>query len=69
MTAQRRPHDRERGQSVVEYTLIIAFIALLVIAALALLGPSVGQLAEPRDPLSVDGACASVRVPALGWIP
>ena len=43
MTAQRRPHDRERGQSVVEYTLIIAFIALLVIAAQALLGPSVGS--------------------------
>jgi Flp pilus assembly pilin Flp len=43
MTAQRRPHDRERVQSIVEYTLIIAFIALLVIAALALLGPSVGS--------------------------
>jgi Flp pilus assembly pilin Flp len=43
MTARRRPSDRERGQSIVEYTLIIALIALLVIAALVLLGSSVGS--------------------------
>ena len=43
MTAHKRPHDRERGQSIIEYTLIIAFIALVVIAALVLLGPPVGS--------------------------
>jgi Flp pilus assembly pilin Flp len=42
MTAQRRPHDCERGQSIIEHTLITAFIALVVIAALVILGPTVG---------------------------
>jgi Flp pilus assembly pilin Flp len=61
MTAQRRPHDRERGQSVVEYTLIIAFIALLVIAAQALLGPSVGTSLSRVNPFCRRRVCQCAR--------
>lgn len=34
----------EEGQAMVEYGLIIALIAIVVIAALAILGPRVAQL-------------------------
>ncbi len=41
-------HDRqtwspERGQGLVEYALVIVLVAIVVIAALALLGPVIGN--------------------------
>jgi pilus assembly protein Flp/PilA len=33
----------EKGQGLVEYALILVFIALVVIAAVALLGPKLGE--------------------------
>ncbi len=35
---------REEGQGLVEYALIIVLVALVVIALIALFGPSVGNL-------------------------
>ncbi len=35
---------KERGQGLVEYGLILVFVAVVVFAALALLGPTVGNL-------------------------
>jgi pilus assembly protein Flp/PilA len=35
---------REEGQGLVEYALIILFIAIVVVAALLLFGPAVGNL-------------------------
>lgn len=35
---------REHGQGLVEYALIIALIAIVVIAILILLGPAIGSL-------------------------
>lgn len=35
---------REEGQGLVEYALIILFIAIVVVAALLVFGPSVGNL-------------------------
>jgi pilus assembly protein Flp/PilA len=35
---------RERGQGLVEYALIIALIAVVVIGILILLGPAIGQI-------------------------
>ncbi|MBI1800556.1 MAG: Flp family type IVb pilin [Chloroflexi bacterium] len=34
---------RDDGQGLVEYALIIVFVAIVVIAALTLLGPSIGN--------------------------
>lgn len=34
---------QERGQGLVEYAIIIAFVALVVIAIMRLLGPKVGN--------------------------
>jgi Flp pilus assembly pilin Flp len=34
----------QRGQGMVEYALVISFVALVVITAVALLGPKVGNL-------------------------
>lgn len=34
---------KERGQGLVEYALILALVAVVVIAVLALLGPSIGN--------------------------
>jgi pilus assembly protein Flp/PilA len=39
----RRFH-RERGQGLVEYALIIALIAIVVIGILILLGPAIGNI-------------------------
>lgn len=36
--------DRTRGQGLVEYALILTLVAVVVIAVLALLGPSVGNV-------------------------
>ncbi len=35
---------KEEGQGLVEYALIIVLIAIVVIAALALLGPQIGEV-------------------------
>jgi pilus assembly protein Flp/PilA len=35
---------RERGQGLVEYAIIIAFVALVVIAIMRLMGPRVGNV-------------------------
>ena len=39
-----RLFHRERGQGLVEYALIIALIAIVVIAILILLGPAIGSV-------------------------
>jgi pilus assembly protein Flp/PilA len=36
--------QRERGQGLVEYALIMLLVALIVIVSLALLGPAVGNV-------------------------
>ena len=35
---------REEGQGLVEYALILVFVAIIVIAALTLLGPVIGNV-------------------------
>lgn len=35
--------DRRRGQGLVEYALILVLVALVVIAVLAVLGPTIGN--------------------------
>jgi pilus assembly protein Flp/PilA len=40
----RRPFRREEGQGLVEYALILVLVALVVIAALILLGDRVGEI-------------------------
>jgi Flp pilus assembly pilin Flp len=39
-----RPARSHRGQSFVEYALIIVFVALAIVAALALLGPQIAGI-------------------------
>ncbi|HEV2405388.1 MAG TPA: hypothetical protein VGR88_08045 [Ktedonobacterales bacterium] len=39
-----RVSGRERGQGLVEYALIIALVAIVVIAALILLGPQIASI-------------------------
>lgn len=34
----------EKGQGLLEYALIMVFVALIVIVALALLGPAIGKM-------------------------
>jgi len=41
--ASSAPHRFERGQTLVEYALIIALVAIVVIAALVLLGPAIAN--------------------------
>jgi pilus assembly protein Flp/PilA len=38
-----RPFHRDRGQGLVEYALIVALVALVVIGILILLGPAIGS--------------------------
>ena len=35
---------REKGQGLVEYAIILAFVAIVVIAVLRLMGPAVGNV-------------------------
>ncbi|MCI0549770.1 MAG: Flp family type IVb pilin [Anaerolineae bacterium] len=35
--------SKERGQGLVEYAIILAFVALVVISVVRLLGPSIGN--------------------------
>lgn len=47
MFGQMSPRNRrkaERGQGLVEYSLIIALVAIVVIAILVLMGPQIGQI-------------------------
>ncbi len=37
-------YQRDTGQGLVEYALIISFVAIVVIIVLALLGPAVGNI-------------------------
>lgn len=39
-----RGKKREKGQGLVEYALIIALVAIIVIAILLVLGPQIGQI-------------------------
>lgn len=39
-----RRFSRQRGQNLVEYSLIILFVAIAVIGALALIGPLLGSI-------------------------
>ena len=41
---QLRSRDDERGQTLVEYGLLLALIALVVIAVLVLLGPAISGI-------------------------
>jgi pilus assembly protein Flp/PilA len=43
-------HQRQRGQGLVEYALIILFVAIAVIAILALLGPAIGNIFSQIKP-------------------
>ncbi len=38
------PKEREKGQGLVEYALILVLVAIVVIAALMILGPIVGNV-------------------------
>jgi pilus assembly protein Flp/PilA len=44
MLQVERGLHRERGQGLVEYALIIALVAIVVIAALVLLGPRIANI-------------------------
>jgi pilus assembly protein Flp/PilA len=37
-------HPQERGQGLVEYAIILVFVAIVVIAIIRLLGPKVGNI-------------------------
>jgi pilus assembly protein Flp/PilA len=37
-------HPEERGQGLVEYAIIVVFVALVVIALVRLLGPKIGNI-------------------------
>jgi len=36
-------YQRERGQGLVEYALILAFVAIIIIALVMILGPTIGN--------------------------
>jgi pilus assembly protein Flp/PilA len=44
------PRRGQRGQGLVEYALIILFVAIAVIAILALLGPVIGRIFSQVTP-------------------
>lgn len=46
----RRQRHRQRGQGLVEYALIILFVAIAVFAVLALLGPAIGNIFSQIKP-------------------
>jgi pilus assembly protein Flp/PilA len=39
-----KPNNQEEGQGLVEYALILVLVAVVVIAILTLLGPSIGNV-------------------------
>jgi pilus assembly protein Flp/PilA len=44
-------HPRQRGQGLVEYALIILFVAIALVAILALLGPAIGSIFSQIKPV------------------
>lgn len=44
MASGENTHDGERGQSLVEYVLIILFVAIAVVGGLVLVGPALGSI-------------------------
>ena len=44
MWKQLWSHQTQRGQGLVEYALIIALVAIVVIAILVLMGPQIGDI-------------------------
>jgi len=46
-----KPHQLEKGQGFLEYALILVIVSILVIAALALMGPAIGKLYSDVIPL------------------
>ena len=47
---RRRARLRERGQGLVEYALIIAFVVIVVVGGLVLLGPSINSIFNQVQP-------------------
>ena len=50
---------QEKGQGLVEYALIIVLIAIVVIAALTLLGPQIGGIFSKINACLVDSTSAA----------
>ena len=44
-------HQLEKGQGFLEYALILIIVAVLVVAALALMGPAIGRLYSDVIPM------------------
>ncbi|GAB4463460.1 MAG: pilus assembly protein [Anaerolineae bacterium] len=44
MLEVRSKRDRERGQGLVEYALILIFVAVVLIALLTILGPGISNI-------------------------
>jgi pilus assembly protein Flp/PilA len=61
----------EKGQGLVEYAIILVFVAIVVIAVMRLLGPKIGNtfstinssLPEPSPPKKKKGALSFGRAP------
>jgi len=47
---RRRARVCERGQGLVEYALIIAFVVIVVVGGLVLLGPSINSIFNQIQP-------------------
>lgn len=54
---------REQGQGLVEYALILVLVAIVVIAVLATLGPSIGQAYEAMVCALYGGTVAGTDTP------
>jgi pilus assembly protein Flp/PilA len=39
-----RPFDQEKGQGLLEYAMIIVLVAMVVMALMLILGPSIGNI-------------------------
>ncbi len=44
-------HQLEKGQGFLEYALILIIVSILVVAALALMGPAIGKLYSDVIPM------------------
>jgi pilus assembly protein Flp/PilA len=50
MPVHKVPYWGERGQGLMEYTLVVLLIAIAIIGALALLGPVIGSIFSSVKP-------------------